>query len=86
MTESPAQTLARSAFGFAIVAFLPALLTWLALLFFVEASPSPTFRTIQLGIQIGFGIFVLLLPWLCRYFYSTPQKINPSFRENRGGT
>jgi lysophospholipase L1-like esterase len=73
MQESPAQTLARSAFGFAFVALIPAVITWFGFLL-AEASPFPIFRTIRIALLIGFGLFVLFLLWLCRYFYITPQE------------
>lgn len=72
-TESPAQTLARSAFGFAFVALIPAILTWFGFLL-AEPSPLPVFRTIRLALLIGFGFFIFVLASLCRYFYVTPQE------------
>jgi lysophospholipase L1-like esterase len=78
MPESPAQTLARSAFGFAFVALLPTILTWFGFLF-AEPSPFPIFRSIRIGLLIACGLLVLGLLWLCRYFYRTPpEKLLPA--------
>jgi lysophospholipase L1-like esterase len=76
--ESPSQTLARSAFGFAFLALIPAIITWFGFLL-AEPSPFPIFRTIRLVLLIGFGLFLLFLIGLCRYFYRSPkEKIIPS--------
>lgn len=71
--ESPAETLARSAFGFAFISLIPAIITWIGFLL-APPSPDPTFRTIRLVILGGFGLIVLLLLWVTVYFFRTPQE------------
>lgn len=75
--ESPAEALARSAFGFALFALIPAIITWI-LFWLAPPSPSPTFRLIRWGIIGGFGLIILFLLWITRYFYQTPaEKLQP---------
>ena len=62
--ESPSQTLARSLFGFALLAFLAALLTWVALLF-SPVSPDPGFAQLRTLILIAMGLVVLACLILC---------------------
>lgn len=71
--ESPAEALARSAFGFALFALIPAIITWI-FFWLAPLSPSPTFRAIRWGIIAVFGIMLLCLLWLTRYFYRTPAE------------
>ena len=81
--ESPAGTLARSAFGFAIFALIPAIITWI-LFWLSPPSPDPTFRLIRWVIIGGFAIILLILLWMTRYFYSTPaEKLLPVSEKNR---
>lgn len=75
--ETPAHMLARSAFGFALFALIPALIT---LLFFVLAPPSPfaIYRTVRWGIVAVFSVVVLGLLWATVYFYRTkPDAVLP---------
>jgi hypothetical protein len=73
--ETPAESLARSAFGFAIVALIPAVITWIGFLL-APPSPDPTFDQIRLAIIIGFGIFTLLLLLMAiQLFRIQPEKL-----------
>jgi len=71
--ETPAGTLARSAFGFAFFALIPAIITWI-FFWLAPPSPDPAFRMIRWGIIGGFAVLLLILLWLTRYFYVTPQE------------
>lgn len=71
--ETPAGTLARSAFGFAIFALIPAIITWI-FFWLAPPSPDPTFRLIRWGIIGGFAIVLIILLWITRYFYFTSQE------------
>jgi lysophospholipase L1-like esterase len=75
--ETPAESLARSAFGFAIVAFIAAIITWIGFLL-APPSPDPTFDQIRLTIIIGFGIITLLLLLATiQLFRIPPEKLLP---------
>src|SRR5690606_30041969 len=52
---------------------IPAIITWV-FFWLAPLSPSPTFRAIRWGIIAGFGIILLCLLWLTRYFYRTPAE------------
>lgn len=71
--ESAAETLARSAFGFAFITLIPAIITWIGFLL-APPSPNPTFRTIRLIILAGFGLIVLLIIWGNVYFFRVEQE------------
>lgn len=71
--EIPAETLARSAFGFAIFALIPAIITWI-FFWLAPPSPDPTFRLIRWGIIGGFAVILLFLLWMTVYFYNRPQE------------
>src|SRR5688500_13204347 len=58
--ETPAASPARRALGFAIVALIPAVISWIVF-FLASPSPNPTFDQIPLAIIIGFCFFTLLL-------------------------
>jgi hypothetical protein len=75
--ETPAESLARSAFGFAIVALIPAIITWVGFLL-APPSPDPTFDQVRLAIIIGFVIFTLLLLLATiQLFRIPPEKLLP---------
>jgi lysophospholipase L1-like esterase len=75
--ETPAESLARSAFGFAIVALIPAVITWVGFLL-APSSPDPIFDRIRLAIIIGFGIITLLLLFAAfQLFRIPPDKLLP---------
>lgn len=80
-TETSSETLARSAFGFAFFALIPAVITWV-LFWLAPPSPDPTFRTIRWVIIVSFGLFLLFLLWVTRYFYRTPQEKLLPFAEH----
>jgi lysophospholipase L1-like esterase len=68
--ETSAESLARSSFGFAFVALIPTLITWIAFLL-APASPNPTFEGIRWVIIIGFGIFTLLMVFVTLQLFRT---------------
>lgn len=70
-TETLPELIARSLFGFILLAFIPALITWIAFLL-SPISPDVTFAKIRIGIIIGFGVFVLVLLWLLIQSFRTP--------------
>lgn len=73
--ETPAESLARSAFGFAFVALIPTLITWIGFLL-APSSPNPSFEQIRWAIIIGFGLFTLLLLFATiRLFRISPEKL-----------
>lgn len=77
LPESPAETLARSAFGFVLLALLPAILPWIAF-WLSPVSPEPTFAQLRTGIILGFGIVVVLLFGLCVWTFRTaPENLLP---------
>jgi lysophospholipase L1-like esterase len=63
-TSSATDALTRSAFGFALLFFLPALLTWVAFLL-SPVSPDATFAQLRTIIIVVTGISVLVLFALC---------------------
>lgn len=71
--ETPAEALARSAFGFAFFALVPAIITWI-FFWFAPPSPSPTFRLIRWGVIGGFALVLLFLLLMTIYFYRTPPE------------
>jgi lysophospholipase L1-like esterase len=82
MSESPkpetsAESLARSAFGFAFFALIPTVMTWIGFLL-APASPNPRFERIRCVIIIGFGIFTLLMGFVTvQLFRLSPEKLFP---------
>ncbi|MDQ7026245.1 MAG: hypothetical protein Q9P44_11900, partial [Anaerolineae bacterium] len=76
-SETAAETLARSAFGFAFVALIPTILTWIGFLL-SPSSPNPTFEQFRWAIIIGFGILTLLMLFATiQLFRITPEKLLP---------
>lgn len=75
--ETPAEMLARSAFGFALFALIPAVIAWF-FFFFAPASPFEVYRVIRMGIVIGFGVLILaLLGLMIMIFRTPPTKLLP---------
>lgn len=70
-TETLPELIARSLFGFLLLTFIPAAITWLAFLL-SPVSPDPAFAQIRLGIIIGFGMVVLAILWLLVQSFRTP--------------
>lgn len=66
----PIDTLARSLFGFALVAWIPMVITWI-LFVMSPVSPDAIYAQIRFGIIGGFGLLTLLglgvLAWLFRH-------------------
>ncbi len=71
--ESPAQTLARSLFGFALLAFIPTLITWLALLLTPGAADT-SFAGVRTAIIVLFGLLTLAVFGLCVWSFRTPPE------------
>lgn len=69
---TPAEILARSAFGFALLAFIPLLLAWIAFLF-SPISPDPTFASLRTVIIVSGGLLTLLLLAVCALLLRTPM-------------
>ena len=79
-TESPAELLARSAFGFAVFALLTA---GIALVWLLLGPPSGTAaqETTRLAINIGAVVLVVALLALCVFFFrAEPQHLMPVSR------
>jgi lysophospholipase L1-like esterase len=73
--ESPAQLLARSLFGFALLAFIPAVMTLIALLL-TPAAADAGFANIRTLIMIIFGLLAVAIFALCVWAFRTaPQKL-----------
>jgi lysophospholipase L1-like esterase len=70
--ETATEILNRSAFGFALLAFIPALITaiWL---WVAPPSPADLFRQLQVVIQVGFSIVAIALLWLMVHLYRLPS-------------
>jgi lysophospholipase L1-like esterase len=71
--ETPIQRLARSLFGFALVAFIIGLVVWIALLL-SPISPDSTFAQLRLLIIIGFGVIVALIFGFMVWALRTPME------------
>lgn len=71
--ELPAQALARSAFGFTLVAWLSVLIAWVMILI-AQRPASPLFQQIHTLIVIAFGLLALLLLGACVWTYRTPTE------------
>ncbi|MDQ7036268.1 MAG: hypothetical protein Q9P01_15980 [Anaerolineae bacterium] len=83
-SETAAETLARSAFGFAFVALIPTILTWIGFLL-SPSSPNPTFEQFRWAIIIGFGILTLLMLFATIHIIShNARKITPHITKNSG--
>lgn len=69
-TYDPIETIARSLFGFGLLAWIPMLITWI--LFVISpVSPDATFAQIRIIIIVGFGILAAvglgIVVWLFRH-------------------
>ena len=58
--ESPTQRIARSLFGFALLASVVAVLSWLGLIV-APVSPDPTYAQLRTVIVVGFGLLTLAI-------------------------
>jgi len=78
--ETPAEILARSAFGFVLLAFITLFITWVGLLFSAP-SPDPMFERIRIAILIAAGIFMLITLWITiRSYQVEPKALLPLSR------
>lgn len=76
-SETPAELLARSLFGFALLAWLAWLITWVGL-WLSPPSPSPTYERIRVGLIVGFGWLALAGFWgVMRLFRTAPDHLLP---------
>lgn len=77
LTESPAQLLARSLFGFALLAFIPIVITFVALLL-TPAAADDSLTSLRIIILAAFGLLTLIMFGLCVWsFRASPEKHLP---------
>lgn len=79
-TETPAEVLARSAFGFGILALLTSVIA-LVWLLFGPPSGTAALETARVAINIGSAVLVVVLLALCVFFFrADPKQLMPASR------